>query len=117
MATPEVQNERSANYGTAGGETDSPTVAKQTEIVTGVSRFSDYRPTWWISPAIGVAMLMAMSAIYLGLRYEQDAVAWSGIVLFGLATCVLMLSFVRHAWLLACDLFGWHYSAKRTHQK
>ena len=117
MATPEVQNERIVDYATAEGETDSLTVAKQTETVTGVSWFACYRPTWWISPAIGVAMLMAISVIYLGLRYEQNAVAWSGIVLFGLATCVLMVSFVRHAWLLACDLFGWHYSAKRTHQK
>ena len=117
MATPEVQNERSADYGAAAGETDTLTVAKQRETVTGDSWFANYRPTWWTTPAIGVAMLMAMSVIYLGLRYEQDAVAWIGIVLFGLGTCILMVSFVRYAWLLARDLFGWHYSAKRTHQK
>ena len=109
MATPEVQNSQSANYDAPTNQADNSAtaeVAERPETVTGDSWFADYRPSWWALPTIGGAMLLAMLVIYMGLRYEQDAVAWGGIALFGLTTCALLASFVRYAWLLACDLFG-----------
>ena len=110
MATPEAPNSQSANYGTTTNQTDNSAtaeVAEQPGTVAGDSWFADYRPSWWVLPAIGSAMLLAMLVIYMGLRYELDAVAWTGIALFGLAVCILMVSFVRYTRLLARDLFGW----------
>lgn len=109
MATPEVQNSQGSNYGAPTNQADNSAtaeVAKQSGTVTGDSWFADYRPSCWVLPAIGGALLLAMLIMHMGLRYEQDAVAWGGIALFGLMTCALLASFVRYTWLLACDLFG-----------
>ena len=119
MATPDIRdqqrNQQRRDGGAPAGATDEPTttaVVGQPEGSADDSRFTDYRPSWWVLPAIGGAMLLAMLVIYLGLNYEQDAVAWGGITLFGLATCALVASFVRYAWLLAREMSDWWRSAK-----
>lgn len=107
MATPEAQNSQSANHGTTTDNLATAKIAEQPGTVAGDSWFAGYRPSWWVLPAIGSAMLLAMLVIYMGLWYEQYAVAWTGIALFGLAISILMVSFVRYTRLLARDLFGW----------
>lgn len=109
MATPEVQNNQSANYGTATDQTENMVIAPAAEDY----RLAGYMPSWWVLPAIGAAMLLAMLAIWLGLRYEQDAIAWSGIALFGLTTCVLLVAAVRYTRLLVIEISDWRRSTKR----
>ena len=85
MATPGIRNKQRRDGGAPAGATDEPTttgIAGQPEGTGDDARFTDYRPSWWVLPAIGGAMLLAMLVIYLGLNYEQDAVAWGGIALF-----------------------------------
>lgn len=106
MATPEAQHSQSANHGTTTDNLATAEIAEQPRTVVDDSWFADYRPSWWVLPAIGSAMLLAMLIIYTGLRYDQDAVAWTGIALFGLAISILIVSFVRYTRLLARDLFG-----------
>lgn len=106
MATPEVRNRQSAAENGIPADRPAPPIAEQGTASGDTSRFADYKPAWWVLPAFSAAMLVAILVTYLGLQYEQDVIALSGIVFFGLTTCALLVSFVRYAWLLACDLFG-----------
>ena len=64
----------------------------------------------------GVGHLPGFLVIYLGLRYEQDAVAWCGVALFVLVTGTLAVSSIRYSWLLVRDLSDWRRSGKRVYK-
>lgn len=113
MATPDVPNNLSANDSMTANDLATAS-EEQLTAVDADSRFADYRPSWWVSPLIGVAMLLAMLVIHLGLRFERDVIAYCGIVLFGLAFCALAVAAVRYTWLLARDISDWRRSAKRV---
>ena len=112
MAAPDLQSSASDDLATVG----APPAAFDGQRSTFAEdpRWADYRPQWWVLPAIGAAMLLAMLVTYLGLRYGQDAIALSGVGLFGLATCALIVAGVRYTWLLGRDLSGWRRSVKRA---
>lgn len=110
VATHDVQNNRSANDSMAAN--DSTTAAEERlATVDEDSRLADYRPSWWVLPLIGMTMLLAMLVTYLGLRFEQDAIALAGVALFGLMTFVLIVVGIRHTWQLTREISIWWRSA------
>lgn len=112
MARPEAQNSSGVN--TLDSLTEPVTMDRSDGARSVNFRLAEYRPAWWVLPAIGVAILLAMLVIWLGLRYERDTVALSGIALFGLTTCVMLVAAVRYAWLLVIEISDWRRSAKRA---
>ena len=116
MATPELQNAQRPDSSVEPPAADAPETSQQMTVATSGSLLADYRPSWWILPAMSLALLSAVLVIYLGLRYEQDAVVWCGVALFVLVTGTLAVSSIRYSWLLVRDLSDWRRSGKRVYK-
>ena len=116
MATPELQNVQRPDGSVEPQAADAPETSQQMTVATSGSLLADYRPSWWVLPAMSLALLSAVLVIYLGLRYEQDVVAWSGVALFVLVTGTLAVSSIRYSWLLVRDLSDWRRSGKRVYK-
>ena len=116
MATPELQNVQRPDNSVEPPAADAPETSQQMTVATSGSLLADYRPSWWVLPAMSLALLSAVLVIYLGLQYAQYAVVWCGVALFVLVTGTLAISSIRYSWLLVRDLSDWRRSGKHVHK-
>lgn len=100
MAMPEVRTDQIADDGAAP--------------MSGYARPADYQWVEWVFPVLGIAMLAAILAVYLGIRNERDAIAVAAIAVLGALTCGMMVASVRLVRMLARDAAAWLRSTKRV---
>ena len=100
MAVPKVRTNQIADDGAA---TESR-----------YARLASYQWVEWVFPVLGIAMLAAILAAYLGIQNERDAIAGVALVVLGVLACGLMMAFVRLVRLLARDAADWLRSTKRA---
>ena len=116
MTKPGVQNVQRPDSSVEPQSLNALDTSQQMSVATGGSSLVDYRPSWWVLPAMSFALLSSVLIIYMGSRHEQDAAVWCGVALFVLVTGTLAVSSIRYSWLLVRDLSDRRRSGKRVYK-